>query len=145
MVALSAAPVRRPIAGNRGRRSKIGNHWSVRIARTGGDQSPHHQESTSSNWVALPGWALLAGDWGRTLPDVTINPGGLGWVVTPLVPAVTPVLAVSIDGRGDLQFGFRQELVKLTLGGERLETSPPWRVQGFGPHQGFKDQVNPVG
>ena len=56
------------------------------------------------------------GDGGRTLPDVTINPGGLGRVVTPLVPAVAPVLAVGIDGRGDLTFGFSKELVKLTLG-----------------------------
>ena len=44
------------------------------------------------------------GDRGRTVPNVTINPSRLGRIVTPLVPEVTPMLAVRGDAGGDLNF-----------------------------------------
>jgi hypothetical protein len=47
--------------------------------------------------------------WGGALPDITIYPGGLGGIVTPLMPAVAPVLAVLVDAGGDLKLRLNQE------------------------------------
>jgi hypothetical protein len=80
----------------------------VELTRSRGPQIPppsiNLSQQCSLARLGVAGADRWKGDRGRTLPNVTINPCRLGRIVTPLMPAVTPMLAVSGDACGDLNF-----------------------------------------
>jgi hypothetical protein len=57
------------------------------------------------------------------------------------MPAVTPMLAVSGDACGDLNFRLHEEGVELDLSGKREEAWPPNGGHGLRTDQGFENEV----
>jgi hypothetical protein len=69
----------------------------------------HLCQQSSLARLGLAGADRREDDRGGTLTYVTIHPGRLGGIVTPLMPAITPMLAVLGDAGGDLGFRVNQE------------------------------------
>ena len=107
----------------------------MELASSRGPQVPppsiNFSKKGSLAWLGRAGANGREGDGGRALPDVTVYPGRLGRVVTPLMPSVTPVLAMSCNASGDFHFCFNKEGVKLGLGGERDEARSPSGGEGL--------------